>query len=217
MKNVTSWYIRFGEWTFHLFVLNLLWCLFSVLGLFAFGIFPATVAMFAVMRKLIMSQDDVPMVKLFWQTFKAEFLKSNLIGYLFSIGGFILYVNIRVLQQLDSNVINLAFIILTFILAFLYLLTYLYVFPVFVHFHLKTRDYIKYAFILSIGKPLQSVLMILTLCVALFLYIKLPGIIPVFGVSLFCYIIMKISVASFPAIDSSQYQAEQSLTALSDR
>jgi uncharacterized membrane protein YesL len=46
MKSVTSWYIRIGEWAFNLFLLNILWLFFSLLGLFVLGIFPATVALF---------------------------------------------------------------------------------------------------------------------------------------------------------------------------
>ena len=135
MKGVTSWYIRAGEWALTLFLLNMLWVLFSLLGLFVFGLFPATVSMFAVIRKLIMYNEDVHVFKLFWSTYKVEFVKSNIIGYIFLVAGFILYLDLRVLQQLDSNLLNLILTVATFILTFIYLLTLIYVFPVFVHFN----------------------------------------------------------------------------------
>lgn len=203
MKSVTSWYIRIGEWAFNLFLLNILWLLFSLLGLFVLGIFPATVALFAVMRKLIMSTENVSILKLFWITFKVEFFKANIIGYIFFIVGILLYIDLRVLQQLDTNFFNLLMTIITYIIGLIYLLTLLHVFPVFVHFNLKTREYIKYAFILSIGRPLQSLLMIIVLGIVIVLLIQVPGLIPVFGGSLISLIIMKISSGSFPEIDSA--------------
>ena len=203
MKGVTSWYIRAGEWALNLFLLNVLWILFSALGLFAFGIFPATAAMFAVIRKLNMAKEDVHVFKLFWKTYKFEFMKSNLIGYIFLMVGFLLYVDLRVLQQLDSSLLNLILTVATFILVFLYLLTLLYVFPVFVHLNLKTVEYIKYAFILAIGKPKQSLLILLALAISMFLLIQVPGLIPVFGISIFSFILMKISSSSFPPIEST--------------
>ena len=203
MKGVTSWYIRAGEWALNLFLLNVLWILFSALGLFAFGIFPATAAMFAVIRKLNMAKEDVHVFKLFWKTYKVEFMKSNLIGYIFLMVGFLLYVDLRVLQQLDSSLLNLILTVATFILVFLYLLTLLYVFPVFVHLNLKTVEYIKYAFILAIGKPKQSLLILLALAISMFLLIQVPGLIPVFGISIFSFILMKISSSSFPPIEST--------------
>ncbi|MFC0272771.1 YesL family protein [Metabacillus herbersteinensis] len=201
MKGVTSWYIRIGEWAFNLFLLNILWLFFSLLGLFVLGIFPATVALFAVIRKLIMSTENVSMFKLFWNTFKVEFFKSNLLGFIFLVIGFVLYIDLRVLQQLETNFFNLCLTIITYIVGFLYLLTLLHVFPIFVHFNLKTREYIKYAFVLSIGRPIQSLLMIIALGIMIILLIKVPGLIPIFGISLTSFIIMKISFISFPKVN----------------
>jgi uncharacterized membrane protein YesL len=157
----------------------------------------------SVMRKLIMSTENVSILKLFWKTFKVEFIKANIIGYIFLIVGVLLYIDLRVLQQLDTNFFNLLITIITYIIGLLYLLTLLHVFPIFVHFNLKTRDYIKYAFILSIGRPLQSLLMIIILGIMIVLLIQVPGLIPVFGVSLTSLIIMKVSSGSFPEINAA--------------
>lgn len=46
---------------------------FTLLGLGVFGIMPATAALFAVMRKWIQGQDNVPVLKTFWQEYKGEF------------------------------------------------------------------------------------------------------------------------------------------------
>ncbi|RKL66855.1 hypothetical protein CR203_13570 [Salipaludibacillus neizhouensis] len=193
--------IRIGVWIFNVFLLNLLWFIFSLLGLIIFGLFPATAALFSVLRNLIMETDDLStleVIRLFWSKFKSEFLKSNLVGFILSICGFILYLDIRVLQQLDNNLFHVSLSIVTFVIGFVYLLIFLYIFPVFVHFDLKVLQYPKHAFILAIGRPLKTIVMMIVLAIVIFLYTILPGLIPVFGVSLISLVIMKTASLSFP-------------------
>lgn len=197
--------VRIGVWVYNLFLLNLLWFVFSLIGLILFGLFPATAALFSVLRKLIMETDDLStleVTKLFWSKFKFEFLKSNLVGFLISFCGFILYLDIRVLQQLDNNLFHVSLTIVTFVIGFVYLLTLLYIFPVFVHFDMKIFQYPKHAFILAIGRPLQTLVMMIILAIVIFLYTLLPGLMPVFGVSLVSVIIMKTASLSFPEKES---------------
>lgn len=68
---------RTSEWIMRLVYLNLLWIAFSLLGIVLFGFFPATAAMFSVVRKWIMGETDVRVFKEFWQTYRKEFWKSN--------------------------------------------------------------------------------------------------------------------------------------------
>lgn len=203
MNNVSGWYIRFGEWALKLFLLNLLWFIFSVLGLLVLGIFPATAALFAVMRKLLMQSEDISIFKLFWNSYKNEFLKSNLLGFVISFIGFLLYIDYRVLQQLSVNILHQSLTITLFILIFLYLLVSIYIFPIFVHFNMSTFGYIKHAFILAIARPLKTLLVIVGLAVILYVLRLVPGLIPVFGVSLFSLLIMKGASYSLPEINNT--------------
>lgn len=203
MQGITNWYIRIGEWALNLFLLNILWFLSLLLGLVVVGVFPATVALFTVMRKLTMGSEDisvVKLVKLFWKSFKTDFYKANILGYSITLIGIILYVDLKWLQSLNSIIhqsLSIAFIIIIFV----YLLTLLYLFPVFVHFNLRTIEYMKYALILALGRPIQSLLMIAGLVVTLYLLKLVPGLIPVFGVSLISFCLMKIASISLPKED----------------
>jgi uncharacterized membrane protein YesL len=203
MNGFTGWYIRLGMFGFNLFLLNMLWVVFSFLGLFVLGVFPATAALFAVTRKLVMAPQpqEVPILKLFWNTFKVEFFKANFLGYVVSLVGVILYINLRVLQQLDSSHLHHSLMIVTLLITLVYLLTSIYLFPVFVHFELKMVQYLKYSLFLAIGRPIQTIIMIIGLGVVLFLFLQIPGLIPVFGVSLLSLVIMKIASLSFPKKD----------------
>nr|WP_052044317.1 DUF624 domain-containing protein [Alkalihalobacillus alcalophilus] len=62
-----------SDWIMRLAYINLLWLLFMIIGLFIVGFMPATVAMFTVIRMLLMKEESVPIFKTF-----LTFLKRNL-------------------------------------------------------------------------------------------------------------------------------------------
>jgi uncharacterized membrane protein YesL len=204
MFDRSPWYMRLGTFAFNLVLLNLLWFSFSFLGLFILGFFPATAALFAVLRQLIMEDEDTSVFKLFWSKFKSEFIMSNLIGYLILMFGLILYVDLRVLQQLDNNIIQLALASITVVIGIVYLLTLLYIFPLFVHFDLKFWQYPKHALILAVAKPFQTIMMIGGLAIVIFMYMNFPVLILVSGMSLISFVMMKVASFSLPRKDFHQ-------------
>lgn len=72
-----------GDFGFNLILLNILWVAFTLLGLVIFGLFPATIALFAVIRKWILENEDTPILQEFIKRYKAEFKMANVIGILF--------------------------------------------------------------------------------------------------------------------------------------
>lgn len=194
----SKWYIKLGNLGFNLVALNILWVCTSLLGGIIVGIFPATSALFSVLKQLIIKDEDLPLVKNFFIEFKKDFIKSNILGYLITIIGFILYMDFRVLQILNHELLQLTLFTLTAVITFMYILITLYIFPVFVHFDLKFWHYPKYALILAIGKPFHTLIMGAGLAVILFLYINFPVLIIIFGISLISYVIMKVASYSLP-------------------
>ena len=65
--------------------LNILWLLFTALGLFVFGFFPATVAMFATIRSFMREDISIPLFQTFWSHFKANFVRSLSYGLLTTV------------------------------------------------------------------------------------------------------------------------------------
>src|SRR5690625_362565 len=82
---------RGSEWIMRLAYLNILWIAFSLMGLVVFGLFPATVSMFAVTRKWVMGDTEIPIFKTFWASYKTEFKQANIVGYIILVIGFFLY------------------------------------------------------------------------------------------------------------------------------
>jgi uncharacterized membrane protein YesL len=190
--------MRIGNLGFNLLALNLLWLLFSTIGLYILGIFPATVALFSAIKQIIIEKDDIPVFKVFWKSFKREFTKANLLGYLVLAIGVILYLDVKVIQGLEIPLLYTVLNGLIIFVIFIYLLIVLYIFPIFVFYDFKFWQYPKYAIIIAIGRPLQTVLILAGTTALLLLYRYFPFLIAVFGMSLFSYIIIKIASSSFP-------------------
>lgn len=189
---------RGSEWIMRLAYLNILWVLFMIAGLGVFGFFPSTAAMFAVTRKWMMGETEEPIFRTFWKAYKKDFVQVNLIGLILLMIGFFLYFDLRFAQAQQGFVAILRYFFLG--LLFFYFIMTLYIFPVFSHYKLKTIEYIKYAFIIAIGKPVQTFLMIAGSIVIYYLLRFIPGLIPLFSGSLISVVLMWGAARSFPKL-----------------
>lgn len=189
---------KLSEWITRLAYVNILWFFFSVLGLFVFGLFPATVAMFTVMRKLVLGEVDIPIFKTFWTTVKKEFVKSNLLGLIVFLFGGILYVNFNIIQETTSNISYLYYPTLVLILIFL--LTLFYVFPVYVHFDLNIFTALRNSLFLMIVNPLATFTMIFGSIIIFIVLDFFPSLIVFFGGSAFTLLSMSITMWAFNKI-----------------
>ncbi|MGN7373916.1 YesL family protein [Bacillus halotolerans] len=196
--------LRFCEWIMRFAYTNLLWLLFTILGLGVFGVMPATAALFAVMRKWIQGQDHVPVLPTFWREYKAEFLRSNLIGAVLVLIGLIIYIDLAFIYPSHFLLHILRFAIMIF--GFLFVSMLFYVFPLLVHFDWKKRLYFKFSLLLSVAY-LQYTLVMLALTVVLFFLLAyLPGIVPFFSVSLISYCHMRIAYAVLVKLEQQDHE-----------
>lgn len=200
MSDYSGWLFRICEWVIRLAYVNLLWILFTLIGFIALGIFPATLAMFTLIRKWIMGEEDIPIFKTFWNNFRKEFWKANRLGVILFIIGSILYVNL-VFFQTQNQVINIIFHSLILCFFLIYGIIALYIFPVFAHYESKFQHAFKNAFLIGIMNPIQTVLMALGFFLVICLLILVPGLIPFFSGSLVCLVLMWFSYRSFIKMD----------------
>lgn len=177
------------DWLLKLVYLNVLWFLLMTLGLGIFGISPATIAMFTVTRKWIMGDADIPVFKTFWKTYKTEFIKGNMLGFLFTVVGFILYVDLMFVFTIEHSFADYLLFPLI-MMSLVYVLILLYVLPVYVHYDIKIIKAIKNTFYIMVINPLASVLMLLSIITMFFLNVSLPALIPFLSVSVISWIIM---------------------------
>lgn len=188
MNGIMNVLYRFCQWVTRLVYLNLLWGAFIILGLGVFGFFPATTAMFAVIRKWIMGDTDNPVMKTFWTFYKKEFMKSNLLGMILCLTGYMLYMDYYFLQGASGLIKLLTYPLILVILLFLFML--LYVIPISVHYEITTWKALKTSLLFVIMHPFVTITMAAS-CYIIYLIMKLiPGLIPLLGGSIITYILM---------------------------
>lgn len=195
-----------GVWVIRLVYLNVLWVLFTLLGLVIFGFMPATVSLFAVLRQWINGNEDFAVFPAFCQYFRQDFFRSNACGLIFILIGFVLRVNIIFLQESPHIVFQLMLGI-TLCLGLLYFIILLYFFPVYVHFDVSLFQYFKYALIIGLSQLPITIMMTLGSIVVFCLYWFLSGLIPLLCVSLFCLNLMWFGYRSFKNIQYEQQKA----------
>lgn len=185
MKGIYS----ISEWVMRLMYVNILWILFSFLGLIVLGFFPATTAMFTIVRKWVLKQPEAPVFKTFWLTYKGEFLKSNVVGIIIVLVGFFLYSNIHIIQAITIPSLRLLYIP-NIIMILIFALTLLYVFPVLVHFDVGIKGVIRNAFILMTINPVPTFIMAVLSGTFLLIVYKFPGLFPFYSGSIPAYLLM---------------------------
>ncbi|MBE1554529.1 putative membrane protein YesL [Filibacter limicola] len=179
--------------------INVLWILFTLVGLIAFGIFPATAAMFAIIRKLINDEKDFKIFPAFWTLFRTDFLKVNGLGLIFLLIGYFLYFDFYFLQ-LNNGELQFLFPLLSFILISS-VVTLLVFFPVYANFNLKFFQYIKQSFLIAITSPIEVIAIGASAVVIYFIATISPGITPFFTGSIFAYLATLISFRAFARIE----------------
>ncbi|WP_273836219.1 YesL family protein [Guptibacillus sedimenti] len=188
-------------WMLKAAYINLLWILFTLVGLGFFGFFPATIAMFTVVREWF-KNNETPIFRTFWETFRKEFIKGNAFGLIFIfIGSFLFYD----FQLLNVNEGNLKYFYPVLILVSIaYVFTLLFFFSVYVHFKLTFFQYLKQSFLVAAASPMETLLIVISIILIGVIITLIPGIIPLFTGSILAIITTWLSNRAFKNIEKKQ-------------
>ncbi|HWO76615.1 MAG TPA: YesL family protein [Bacillus sp. (in: firmicutes)] len=190
---------QLATWMVKIAYLNILWIVFSIIGLVVFGLFPATVAMFTIVGKWFHGDKDLGIFSCFWNVFRDEFFKANRYALLFLAGGYLLYYDFIFLRLNEGQ---LVFLYPVFIfLAIAYIITLLYFFIVYVHFDLKFFQSIKQSFLIAAVSPVETLLMVASFFILYWVMRLIPGIIPLFTGSVLTIVITWIGHRAFAKIE----------------
>ncbi|MCK6206151.1 YesL family protein [Bacillus infantis] len=180
---------------------NLLWIFFTLLGAVFLGFFPSTAAMFAIVRQWIKGNKDLPLFQTYWNTFKKEFVKANMIGAAYFGAGIILYIDILYFSS-PANIGLLILYYFFWVTAFLYLLLGTFLFPVYVHYQAKWWQYFKSTFMIMLMNPL-AVLAHLAILIGVAIILRaLPGLLPLFAGSAMAYALTLVSFKAFSKVEA---------------
>ena len=160
-----------------LFLLNLLWVITS-LPLITF--FPATAAMFGVVRKRILQQETESIFKSFLKIFKGNFKQSFIISIIWSVLACFLYFDYRLIDP-SSSVGHLILYIILVIGILLFSSISIYLFPIMVHFELSFKHVIRNAFLFSLMNPVLTILLLIIVGAGTALFYFYPATIFIIG------------------------------------
>lgn len=210
MGGLMGGFYRLSEWIMRFSVTNILWFIFNIPVVFfslnillaedldmaimnliplailsPFVLFPATSALFSVVRKWVMGDVDVPLLKTFWRGYKSNYKQSMFGGlvivplWIIFAFDFIFYA-VQVSSLLRYLFIVLGIILLAFTVNF---------FSMTVHFHMKFWTILKNSALISIGRPLISFGIVIINGMILFVSFNVfTWLIPFFTVSLIAFI-----------------------------
>ncbi len=198
---------RAAEWITRLVYVNILWIVFTVLGLGIFGIMPATLAMLGIIKKWFKGKENVEVFKEFWQIYKKYFVKINVIGLIMFLIGVILWIDLRYFNSLDGIQY---FIIryLIYMIITLYFIDLMYIFPITIQYQLKKLDIIKNALFFIFLTPIETLQMVLGVVGVVFLFRFLPSLLPFLGISIPVFIITWISEKTFEKVENKVRQSK---------
>jgi uncharacterized membrane protein YesL len=147
--------------------LNLLW---MVACLPVVTIAPSTAAMFGVVRGWIRGK-DTPITREFFSLFRENFGQSLVVGLVWAVLGAVLAADFLLIGQMES--FRRLLYVVFFVFALLYVSTAVYLFPVMVNYELDWKGVIRNSLLFSIARPLTTLQCLLTVAVALFIFVAL--------------------------------------------
>jgi uncharacterized membrane protein YesL len=172
-------------WMLRTAYLNILWIGFTLLGLGTFGLFPATGAMFVIVKKWLQKEPVEKIFNTFWTVYKREFITLNKFGLFFIVIGYILIYDFLFLQLNEDRLPF--FLPLISCVALMYIITLLYFFPVYCQFDLKFFQYVKQSFLIGASCILETFLILMSVMGLMIVVRFLPGIIPLFTGSVLAF------------------------------
>lgn len=194
---------RILEWIMWIMYLNLLWIVGMIAGVGILGFFPATMATVVTIREWYMKEGDLSFTKTYFRAWKKHFIKANLFGYFYLLIGYILVVDYLWLLQQNNDFVSILFVIFI-LLCVLYVVSLIYLFPVYSHFDTGFLQTIRHAIILGFFSPFMTILIGVLLVGVGYLWMLVPGFIPVVGISVPLYIITRLALHAFQTFKEKQ-------------
>lgn len=196
---------------------QLLWVMFTLCGGVILGIMPSTISLFTVIRKWLMGNtENQSFFKLYWTTFRKEFWKSNILGFILTLISVLIYLNLSFLPFIHGFIYWIS-LIFVFMLCILFSILLFYIFPSYVHLDLQFSRYFSISILLGVSFPFHTLLNVVGyFCVYLLLKL-IPGLIPFVSISLFALVSMWVSMKVFKRMELKEVYVSSKVNTTSQR
>lgn len=192
MHRLLGWHTKAGDLGLRLLQLHLLWVWWTLRGAVVLGVFPATAAVLAVVRRDAMRGDDgddrLPLRQEFRAFWRQELGPANVVGYPVAALWAVLLVDRHLLTVVDLGLAGPVLAgLLWIVTAFAFVMTA--ALPALsAHYAEGPGALLRRAAVLVVARPRQALVNAVVVAVVLCTYYVVPGLIPVFGVALPAYV-----------------------------
>ncbi len=188
--------VETSDWIMRLIKTNFAWWIHILMGGILLGFFPATLALFATVRRWTRGDLDFPLWSSFHQCYRKHFWNVNALGMIYLLVGIFLFIDILLANKIPGVLAVIVYFFLSFVFL-IYLLSFTYFFSVYVHFQLPFKEYLKQPFIIMLISFKQNVLILIGIAMIGYFIYQMPGLIPFLSGVLPAYWIMNILIKQF--------------------
>ncbi|WP_067842600.1 YesL family protein [Amphibacillus sediminis] len=208
--NAMTGLLRLCEWLAKLAYINLLWLLFTLIGLVILGLGPATVSAFIVIRRMLHGQQNQTIWNSFTSAYRENFWLAN--GLIAVIGSVYLFVLIdfgliRILP--DHPVLDYLVSPVLMILICVWTALSGYTLALFSQYKLRFWSYFSDSFWLIALFPFSSIGMIFALFTVTWLLTVIPAMLPFYLVSIPILMIQWVAKRSFNRLEGKKLLLEK--------
>lgn len=172
-------------------ILQVYFLLYSFKGGLVLGIFPALSAVYSSIYHTIIDKEWKKASVVFKRYYQENFKMSNLLGYTCLVVGLLVAFDLRISDQY----LNEPFIHFFLIILMLFVLgTSLFIFPSISRYELSYRQHFHQAFILFFSNLMESIAILLSFFIVVFLCVTFPILLIVAGIPLFMFPIVWFSL-----------------------
>ncbi|WP_163543544.1 YesL family protein [Occultella kanbiaonis] len=183
MLRLLGWHTTVGHLGLRMLLLHLNWIGHTLAGGVVLGVFPATAAVFAIARGDIAKAADGGRLRSeFTRHWRREFVGANVLGYLFTAGWVLLWLDRRLLATFDVGAAGPALSVLLGALTVLWFVMTASVGVFAAHFAEGPLRVLRRTAVFLLARPIQAVINAVAVGVICCVYYLVPGLVPVFGV-----------------------------------
>ncbi|WP_438493560.1 YesL family protein [Paenibacillus sp. IHBB 3054] len=137
-----------------------------------FTVFPATAALFTVVRKWVMGNSDVSTFRTFFQGYKENYFKSMLGGVIYTVLFVVMYVDVTVYmtQMANFRIVGILMLVLMIIL-FVSMFNF---FSIVVHYQMTFKEVVTNSVLLTIARPIRVFSTLIGAAVLVYIGLKYP-------------------------------------------
>lgn len=138
-----------------------------------FTVFPATAALFTVVRKWVMGNTDVGTFRTFFQGYKENYVKSMLGGFIYTLLFVVMYVDVTVYMTQLSNfkIVGILMLVLMIILS----VSMFNFFSIVVHYQMTFKQVVSNSILLTIARPIRVFSTLVVAGVLAYIGLKYPA------------------------------------------